>query len=54
MRELTSLELQAVSGGIMQRPQPHPILVALLERVVKAIQEIIFRLGGGAQKLEAA
>jgi hypothetical protein len=54
MRELTSLELQSVSGGLMQRPQPHPILVALLESVVKRLQEIIVRLGGGDLQQRAA
>jgi hypothetical protein len=48
MRELTSLELHAVSGGIAApRPTPHPLLVALLELVVKRIEAIIIRLGGG-------
>jgi hypothetical protein len=53
MRELTSLELQAVSGGAV-RPVEHPILVAILESIVKRIEAIIIRLGGGPQKLEAA
>jgi hypothetical protein len=54
MRELTSLELQAVSGGAVRPVEPHPILVAILENIVKRIEAIIIRLGGGPQKLEAA
>jgi hypothetical protein len=54
MRELTSLELQAVSGGAMRPPQQHPLLVALLELVVKRIEAIIIKLGGGPTRVMAA
>ena len=51
MRELTSVELQAVSGGFATLRQPNPIAaeirkieIAVLERIVRILE------GGGAMR----
>jgi hypothetical protein len=51
MRELSAVELMAVSGGLQMRPPPvtdfRRIVIAILERIIRI-------LGGGPTKVAAA
>jgi hypothetical protein len=44
MRELTDIELQAVSGGLQMRPPP---VVDVRRLIIAVLEQIIKRLGGG-------
>jgi hypothetical protein len=53
MRELTDIELQAVSGGLMQAPRPtEPPIVRIVLRVI--LEDVIRVLEGGRGMRPAA
>jgi len=53
MRELTDIELQAVSGGLMQAPRPTgPPIVRIVLRVI--LEDVIRVLEGGRGMRPAA
>jgi len=48
MRELTSIELQAVSGGLEKMPRP--IQVDVRRIIIAVLERIIVKLGGGGMQ----